>query len=152
MEDAEGDSGVKTDPGTEDGGPEAQENQDGPLLVAMQPGVDVPAAVEVVVVTAEDAQQLMQGGEIQTVVDSETGQVVTVAAVEEVQVGEGAEEVVGSAEPRDLTFLGDNKGILPQPRVGSDSSDDLDSSSSEEEEPPPPRPKKIPKKREFAYR
>ena len=44
--------------------------------------------------TAEDAQQLMQGGEIQTVVDSETGHVVTVAAVEEVQVGEGAEEVV----------------------------------------------------------
>ena len=151
MEGGEGDSGVKADPGTEDGGLEAQESQDGPLLVAMQPGVDVPA-VEVVVVTAEDAQQLMQGGEIQTVVDSETGQVVTVAAVEEVQVGEGAEEVVGPAEPRDLTFLGDNKGILPQPRVGSDSSDDLDSSSSEEEEPPPPRPKKIPKKREFAYR
>ena len=157
MEGGEGDSGVKANPGTEEGIVEAQETTGGPLLVAMQPGVDVPdvpAAVEVVVVTAEDAQQLMQGGEIQTVVDSETGQVVTVAAVEEVHVGEGAEEVVGATE-QDLKLLGDNKGVLAQPRVAgnSDSSDDLDSSSSEEEEvQQSSKPRRIPKKREFSYR
>ncbi len=156
MSSQEADSDVKAEIGTEGEQAEGGENSDGPLLVAMQPGTDVPAALEVVVVTAEDAQQLMQGGEIQTVVDSQTGQVVTVAAVEEVQGTEGGEEVVaqeGTEDPTMVKFsLSDNEGVVAQARTqGSDSSDDLDSSSSEEE-PPPSRPKKTPKPREFAYR
>ena len=40
MEDAEGDSRVKTDPGTEERGPEAQENQNGPLHSRRCPAAD----------------------------------------------------------------------------------------------------------------
>ncbi len=160
MESGDGDNVVKMDI---EGEGKGEEGTDAPLLVAMQPGPDMPPdPVEVVVVTAEDAQQLMQGGEIQTIMDRDTGQVVTVAAVEEVQgEGGGAVEQYTEADMHQMPpgvlriNLSDNlveHGVVAQARPpgNSDSSDDLDSSSSEEEA--PPKPKKEPKKREYARR
>ena len=161
MEDRDSNSAQQGDEGTELNSGEAGQTSDGPLLVAMQPGSEVPQPVEVVVVTAEDAQQLIEGGEIQTVVDTETGQIVTVAAVEEVaqgidhqqhQGGHGEYTEQGTLPATAFTPLpSDIKGVAAEPgRAASDSSDDLDSSSEEEVE--VPKPKKVPKKREFAYR
>ncbi len=160
MEDRDSNSAQQGDEGTEINAGEAEQSSEGPLLVAMQPGSEVPQPVEVVVVTAEDAQQLIEGGEIQTVVDTETGQIVTVAAVEEVAQGLEQHQHQGHGEYTEQGALpaaaftplpSDIKGVTAEPgRAASDSSDDLDSSSEEEVE--MPKPKKIPKKREFAYR
>lgn len=119
------------------------EQMDGPLLVAMQPGSDVPdvEAVEVVVMT-ENGQEVTEN-EIQTVVDANTGEIVAIGAIEEVH----EERFLEDAE---YIAPSDNKGGLGERNVASssDSSDD-DSSDSEEEEEPR---RKRPKQREFAYR
>ncbi len=125
----------------------------GPLLVAMQPGVDVPASVEVVVMT-ENNEQEVHGGDIQTVIDDGTGQYVSVGAVEEVKE-ETVEEIVE-------LITSDNKGVSVPGRGGrtrsqsqqqtsapsSSSSESGEESSSDDEQPS----RKRPKKRDFAHR
>ena len=119
------------------------DQMEGPLLVAMQPGSDVPAveAVEVVVMT-ENGEEITEN-EIQTVVDANTGEIVAIGAIEEVQ----EEHMLEAAE-----YLppSDNKGVVAG-NGGQSSSDSSDDDSSESESEEDSRRKK-PKQRDFAYR
>ena len=119
------------------------ELMDGPLLVAMQPGVDVPAveAVEVVVVT-ENGEEA-QDSDIQTVVDANTGEIVAIGAIEEVE----EERLLEAAE----YGASDNKGVVMcRSRHSTSESDSDDESSGSDSDSDSHRKK--PKQRDFAYR
>ena len=161
MEVVEGDSGEQVEWTVvgEEAGPS------GPLLVAMQPGVDVPAVEVVVVTEGNGGQPEVQGGDIQ-VIDDGTGQYVSVGAVEEVKEEATVEEIVEmvaneakqamlmqqtsrTSGTRGRRSAGGRRSQAAQSRQESSSSDSDDDSSSEEERTPH---RKKPKKRDFAHR
>ena len=147
-------------------------SNEGPLLVAMQPGTDVPAVdhVEVVVMTNEHGEEeVVTTQDFVNLIEDRTGEVFSVGAVEEV-TEEHIKEVVRRVlsdnnkvqtppHPPPQQHHHHQRASAPRPNKGkkrkllaepSSSESSLDEDSDSEDE--TPRAKKTPKKREFSYR
>ena len=138
------------------------ETSNEPLLVAMQPGSDMPSVehVEVVVVTesadGQVTEEIVSASDIQTVVTTDTGQFVSVGAVEEVEEEGQKEQVV-----QEIPLVSDNKPIRRGQGVYAknygvplkmEDPEDSPESEEEEEEEEADANKRTPKPREFAHR
>ena len=124
------------------------EQSEQPLLVAMQPGIDVPSVEIQEVVVLPDGNEANQAELHHAVhVDASTGHVVAVGAVEEVN-----DETEVFSRQFSVSDIKASTGRTARPRKESTSSGDSESEGSSSDDDDRPSQKKTPKKRDFAHR